>query len=1004
MSGGPPLLDSRSAADFVSDLVWRRPGFVPGWLPTGPGPGNGIVQVYGRYLETLASRLDQAPDKNKLAFLDQLGVSLLPAQAARAPVVFTSLPGAPAGRVAARTRLGATAPGGAGSTIFETEHAIGVVTAKLTDVATIWPGRDAYADHSSAATAGEQYTLFQPLAPIEHTLYLAHDVHFALSGRASVELRCELSQPAAEPLAIVWEYWDGAVWRGFKDFKDDDVDGESLDGTDGLSRSGIVRLAADCAATAKTTVSGIETFWIRGRLDDPLPPQPGRTLPIVRRIDVRTVIDRRLPSGDCDGLQPEAAIAGGLEVDLSKTLYPFGQQPQPGDVLYLAAEEALTKPLAVVTLCTSLAELPQTLDSQATPLNPEVWWEYWNGRAWTGLTLTDEQGLEQVDDKITSFQKGGRFAFTVPLDIEPVSVEGKQKWWVRARLVAHGYGGTRVISYSAPAAPNGTFTFVETLPPALETLRLGYLYASKWASPQHCLAHNDFAFHDATAACADPGLTFVPFAPTDDTTPAVYLGFDHELPVDLVSLYFAIGEDEPATEALALLWEYWDGAGWRGVAVKDETAQLSLPGMIALVGLEDSAPLARFGTARFWLRARLREDGPPVRSQLTGPYPNAVWAEQAQTITGEILGSGNGEPDQAFFVRQAPVLESGTVEIRELEGARAEIELPILRAELVAQGLSERDLRSVVDPRTGRIVEAWVRWSEKQNLLFSGPDDRHYTVERSRGRVSFGARPVPPGQNNVLAGYRAGGGLAGNVAAGAINQLLGAAGSVQSVTNPRAAEGGADGESPSAVLDRGPHLARHRRQAVSLDDVEALAREASPAVAVVRALAATGPDSRPMPGWISLVIAPWSQEPRPWPSFELRRTVRDFLVRRVPATAMRHLSIRGPHYRPIGVDATVTPVDPEQAGPVGTLVQQTLAGFLHPLTGGPDKRGWSFGRDVYLSDVAAALERVPGLDYVSELVLTVDGTLQAERVRVPSNALVAAAEIHVRVELATAES
>jgi hypothetical protein len=78
-------------------------------------------------------------------------------------------------------------------------------------------------------------------------------------------------------------------------------------------------------------------------------------------------------------------------------------------------------------------------------------------------------------------------------------------------------------------------------------------------------------------------------------------------------------------------------------------------------------------------------------------------------------------------------------------------------------------------------------------------------------------------------------------------------------------------------------------------------------------------------------------------------------------------------------------------------VEQALAGFLHPLTGGPEGVGWPFGRDVYLSDVAAALERTPGVDYVVELSLLLNDTPQGECVAVPADRIVVAGPIRVRV-------
>ena len=39
--------------------------------------------------------------------------------------------------------------------------------------------------------------------------------------------------------------------------------------------------------------------------------------------------------------------------------------------------------------------------------------------------------------------------------------------------------------------------------------------------------------------------------------------------------------------------------------------------------------------------------------------------------------------------------------------------------------------------------------------------------------------------------------------------------------------------------------------------------------------------------------------------------------------------------------------------------------FFDPLRGGPEKTGWPFGRDVYVSEVYALLDRLPGVDYVT---------------------------------------
>src|SRR5690606_21282389 len=113
-----------------------------------------------------------------------------------------------------------------------------------------------------------------------------------------------------------------------------------------------------------------------------------------------------------------------------------------------------------------------------------------------------------------------------------------------------------------------------------------------------------------------------------------------------------------------------------------------------------------------------------------------------------------------------PVLPGEAIEVRELDGARAAVEVPILQEELSRNGLKANALRVELDARRGVPTEVWVQWESRPHLHFSGPNDRHYVVERARGRVIFGdgqnGRIPPIGPNNIVARYQTGGGTAGN--------------------------------------------------------------------------------------------------------------------------------------------------------------------------------------------------------------------------------------------------
>src|SRR5262249_48342132 len=160
------------------------------------------------------------------------------------------------------------------------------------------------------------------------------------------------------------------------------------------------------------------------------------------------------------------------------------------------------------------------------------------------------------------------------------------------------------------------------------------------------------------------------------------------------------------------------------------------------------------------------------------------------------------------------------------------IQFPILQDTLRRQGFADNEVRTVADARTGRLTEVWIRWRGRPHFHFSSADDRHYVVDRTRGRLLFGdgrrgaLPPVRP-SNIRAAQYRTGGGSIGNVPAGTITQIMSGV-LASGATNPRAAEGGADAETSARIRARGPHVLRHQARSLSGLDYEALAREASP--------------------------------------------------------------------------------------------------------------------------------------------------------------------------------
>ena len=378
------------------------------------------------------------------------------------------------------------------------------------------------------------------------------------------------------------------------------------------------------------------------------------------------------------------------------------------------------------------------------------------------------------------------------------------------------------------------FPIIQVRPPHVERLRLGYFYRSRPVPPERTLTENDFAFTDQTDAAGNArhaGSLGV-LAGGRPHTDAIPRFECNRSPEDLISLYLDVEEIVGEERGPALEWEGWDGESWVPVRERDDTRGLALPGMVAIPwpGTPPSANplLARFGLPLAWIRARRRSDGPPRRSLIRSAYLNAAWACEIRSYDGETVGAGNGEPGQGFRVRNVPVLQGETLEVRELSGARAQVEEPMLREELLRAGVSDADMRVVHDPRTRQPTEVWVRWHIRAACSSPGRASgcmRSSEPAGGSGSAASNGGAVPAGPDNVrLTAYRAGGGLAATWQDGHPHARRRARGAGE---QSRAGAGRRRKGDRSRVLGRGPVM-RNRRQAITAGDYEELAREAPP--------------------------------------------------------------------------------------------------------------------------------------------------------------------------------
>jgi predicted phage baseplate assembly protein len=251
-----------------------------------------------------------------------------------------------------------------------------------------------------------------------------------------------------------------------------------------------------------------------------------------------------------------------------------------------------------------------------------------------------------------------------------------------------------------------------------------------------------------------------------------------------------------------------------------------------------------------------------------------------------------------------------------------------------------------------------------------------------------------------MRGYRYGGGVRGNVQAGKLRVLKTSIPYVARVLNRFPAVGGTDAESIELAKMRAPSLIRARNRAVTADDYEFLAKEAAREVARVRCIQPAGREGDPSPGTVYLLAVPHVESlghevdpddlaiPK-----ELKQQILDYLDERRLLTV--RLEIREPEYLVVSVEAQVKAEEHLNPKRVQRRVSDRLYEFLNPFTGGDRKEGWPFGRDLFISDVYACLQQVPGVAYVEdvklyEVVRSGKGTGRkqpTERVALPANSL-----------------
>ncbi|MFD3659601.1 putative baseplate assembly protein [Streptomyces sp. NPDC058659] len=465
------------------------------------------------------------------------------------------------------------------------------------------------------------------------------------------------------------------------------------------------------------------------------------------------------------------------------------------------------------------------------------------------------------------------------------------------------------------------------------------------------------------------------FSPLPRVGDLLLLGLSAAVPdcvlvLDLDSRVDGVGVDPRRPP---LVWEAWTAAeGWTACEVdEDTTGGLNRPGEVVLHMPSGHAVSRLGGHAAGWVRCRVVDapeglpsysESPTVRAAGAFTIGGTVRAAHAETVRSEQLGESEGVPGQRVRLAHAPVVD------------RPPLLLQV--AERATGGATDAE-----DPDGG-----WEEWTVVRDFASSRPGDRHYTLDATTGEIAFGPcvrQPdgtlrqfgaVPPkGAAIRAARYGTGGGRAGNVARSTITVLRSSIPYIARVENREAARGGVDGETVEEAKARAPITLRAQERAVTARDYEELARRAAPEAARIACLAADAVEAGD--NAVRVLVVPQAVPDRGGrlrfeqlvPGDELLSRVTGFLDERRPLGT--RLAVGPPFYQGVTVVATLHSFRAAEAERVRAEALDTLYAYLDPLTGGAHGEGWPFGRPLRAGEVFAALQRVPGVELVDEVLL-----------------------------------
>jgi len=629
------LADIARLGDVEQGVSWRDALFEPGadgWALSRPSdPDRALLAALTDELVRLDSHAGTVPERLHVEWLESiLSIPRLPVVPDKVVVAATIEPKLAPAVVPRGTLLRGGKDAFGNERRYRTSDALTAFGAGLAGVRVLVPGGDAgqpglafEAPDFPIVPPAEDEVMLEPAA--SHRLRIADPMLVFSAGRLAVELEFVGATDAA-----VTALCERTQWRYTK------ADG-TPGGPVGATASGT---KATLALDDGCIDPGGGDPWIEASLT------AGQEVPVsLSFTDVNVVASRT-------DLVPDGAFANEGAVPHTKEFEPFGITAKVGDAFYVRCDEALSKPLAELSV--SLQEFPApagpdiapwsetagimayfaylalmleyyaTMTAQilaGTYTGPTFQWQVFRRGSWT--EVSDEFGA------LTARQlevNGQGSDLTV--------VGGQNGRFVRAQLLNNDLGWRQYqqdLADFATAAATGGGTMPDPLEPKLfNALRVAYKTSKhsatrveSWSGWRHNVKASGAwsPFRKNVNGLGASGMVAIGVI-----LPTAAAGSSLSVYVDLVSPSPCGSSDDAVTD-----WEWWDGAAWQRLLVADGTNRMRESGLVRFVVPDGWAEGCADVTADAGRWFRFITNGPKRIGEIRNAIPDAVVAEFVST-------------------------------------------------------------------------------------------------------------------------------------------------------------------------------------------------------------------------------------------------------------------------------------------------------------------------------------------------------------------------------------